>query len=57
MLELQLTYAPGLHFTPEAYRVMFAEVIRVLREDLPEVAPENLPFVFPSWDQALDEYR
>lgn len=52
-----LIWIVGLHFTPEGYRVMFREVMRVIREDLPRLSPENLPFVFPSWEQALEQYR
>jgi len=37
--------------------VMFREVLRVIREELPELAPERLPFVFPVWEDALDQYR
>lgn len=52
-----LTGVTGLHFTPDAYRLMFAEVMKVIREELPELVPEKLPFVFPPWDQALKDYR
>jgi lysophospholipase L1-like esterase len=43
----------GLHFTPEGYRMMYKAVIEVIKQNLPELSPENLPFVFPPWVEAL----
>jgi hypothetical protein len=45
----------GLHFTPEGYKKMYEAVIRVIRDELPELSPENLPFVFPPWVEALKQ--
>jgi hypothetical protein len=45
----------GLHFTPEGYRMMYKEVVGVIKQKLPELAPENLPFVFPPWVEALKQ--
>ncbi len=42
----------GLHFNPEGYRLMYTEVMKVIREQIPEQSPENLPFVYPPWEQA-----
>jgi hypothetical protein len=39
----------GLHFTPEGYKLMYKAVIKVTKEELPELCPENLPLVFPPW--------
>lgn len=43
----------GLHFTPEGYKLMYKAVTKVTKEELPELYPENLPFVFPPWWEAL----
>jgi hypothetical protein len=45
----------GLHFTSEGYRMMYKAVIKVIKEKLPELSPENLPFVFPPWADALKQ--
>ncbi|EAS35447.3 GDSL Lipase/Acylhydrolase [Coccidioides immitis RS] len=37
----------GLHFTSEGYKVMYAETMKVIREEYPEEAPEKLPILFP----------
>jgi isoamyl acetate esterase len=42
----------GLHFNPEGYRLMFEEVMRVIRAKIPDQSPEHLPTVYPSWEQA-----
>ena len=47
--------AIGLHFAPEGYRIMYKEVVRVIKQKLPDLAPENLPFVFPPWVEALKQ--
>ena len=36
--------------------MMFDETTRVISEKLPELSPENLPFVFPPWPLALKEH-
>jgi hypothetical protein len=43
----------GLHFTPEGYKLMYKAVTTVTRAELPELRPENLPFVFLPWREAL----
>ncbi|KAL1998670.1 hypothetical protein VTN02DRAFT_5769 [Thermoascus thermophilus] len=42
----------GLHFTPEGYKIMYREVMRVIRATWPDQAPENLPMTFPHWQEA-----
>ncbi|ODH49861.1 hypothetical protein GX48_03950 [Paracoccidioides brasiliensis] len=42
----------GLHFSPEGYRVMYREVMRVIRARYPELAPERVPMRFPGWEKA-----
>jgi hypothetical protein len=34
---------------------MYKEVVGVIKQKLPELAPENLPFVFPPWVEALKQ--
>lgn len=46
------TLSLGLHFNPEGYRVMYDELLSVIRERLPDHRPENLPSVYPHWEQA-----
>lgn len=43
----------GLHLTKLGYDVLFWELMKLIRRDLPECAPENLPFVLPEWRSAL----
>ncbi|EEH40156.2 hypothetical protein PAAG_02211 [Paracoccidioides lutzii Pb01] len=42
----------GLHFSPEGYRVMYREVMKVIRACYPELAPEKVPMRFPGWEKA-----
>ena len=41
----------GLHFTPTGYQVMYEEVTRVIREQLPDCIPDAFPSVLPPYDQ------
>jgi hypothetical protein len=43
---------PGLHFKPGGYKIMYDEVIRNIRKNCPELAPENMPMVLPAWEVA-----
>lgn len=43
----------GIHLTKLGYDVLFWELMKLIRSDLPECAPENLPFVLPEWRPAL----
>lgn len=49
---LILTACTGLHLMPAGYRIIYDEVLKVIRANWPEQAPENLPMVFPSWLEA-----
>lgn len=40
----------GLHFNPEGYRILYAEFKSLVEKSLPDLLPERLPFVLPSWD-------
>lgn len=42
----------GLHFNPEGYRLMYNEVMKVIRERIPDQSPERLPSVYPPWQRA-----
>lgn len=42
----------GLHLTPAGYRIVYDEVLKVIRTNWPDEDPEKLPFVFPSWVDA-----
>jgi hypothetical protein len=52
-LDMRTNQNVGLHFTPEGYKLMYKAVTKVTKEELPELCPENLPFVFPPWWEAL----
>ena len=42
----------GLHFRPEGYRLMYLTVTKFVQENLPEHAPDEIPYVYPVWEQA-----
>ena len=42
----------GLHLNPEAYQIIYRELMQLITNKLPEHVPENLPFVLPPWDDA-----
>ena len=43
----------GLHLTKLGYDVLFWELLKLIKLDIPECAPESLPFVLPEWSNAL----
>lgn len=45
--------ADGLHLSKLGYDVLFSELLKLIREEIPDCAPENLPFVLPEWRAAL----
>ncbi|KAJ5669049.1 Esterase SGNH hydrolase-type subgroup [Penicillium macrosclerotiorum] len=45
-------FTDGLHLTPEGYRIVFDEVLKVIRANYPDQAPEVLSMVFPAWGVA-----
>ncbi|KAL2221598.1 GDSL Lipase/Acylhydrolase family protein [Thermoascus aurantiacus ATCC 26904] len=49
---LESLLSDGLHFTPEGYKIMYTEVMKVIRATWPDQAPENLPMIFPRWQEA-----
>jgi isoamyl acetate esterase len=42
----------GLHFTGAGYQIMYAEIMKAIRTNWPDQAPENLPMIFPAWQVA-----
>jgi hypothetical protein len=42
----------GLHLTGDGYRIVYEEVLKVIRANWPEQDPEVLPMVFPAWGDA-----
>lgn len=40
----------GLHFNPAGYQVLLQELLKVIRESVPELAPENVPLLLPLWN-------
>jgi len=40
----------GLHLKPAGYEIIFTALMALIRQRHPEVAPENLPMSYPSWD-------
>ncbi|KAF8466594.1 SGNH hydrolase-type esterase domain-containing protein [Kalaharituber pfeilii] len=42
----------GLHFTPVGYQLMFNELMKTIRDNYPELQPDSLPMIFPSWEVA-----
>ncbi|CDR43154.1 CYFA0S11e00826g1_1 [Cyberlindnera fabianii] len=54
----------GVHFTGKGYEIMYNEVMKAIRDNYPEFAPENLEYKLPYWrdfnkaesfEQTLDE--
>jgi len=43
----------GLHLTKLGYDVLFWELLNLIKQELPDCAPDNLPFVLPEWRDAL----
>ena len=40
----------GLHFSPDGYRVLYAELMKLIERRWPEQIPEKLSYVLPAWD-------
>lgn len=40
----------GLHFTSKGYQVLYEQLMEVIKTNWPDQMPEQLPFVFPRWD-------
>lgn len=44
----------GVHLLENGQRIVFDEIMKVIRESLPDQAPENLSPIFPLWEQILE---
>lgn len=49
---LESLFLDGLHLSPAGYRVMYEEVMKVIKDKIPDQYPENLPPIYPPWQQA-----
>ncbi|KAL8674792.1 MAG: hypothetical protein Q9168_000773 [Polycauliona sp. 1 TL-2023] len=47
----------GLHFSPQAYKVLFENTMDIVKREWPDQDPNELPFVHPSWQVALGRYQ
>lgn len=47
-----LTRPTGLHLSPAGSRIVYDEIMKVIRDNWPDQTPEVLPMVFPSWVDA-----
>ncbi|OQV00246.1 hypothetical protein CLAIMM_05770 [Cladophialophora immunda] len=43
----------GLHLTARGYKLMYEELVQVIKDQLPDQLPENLPMMFPEWRDKL----
>lgn len=46
----------GIHFTPEAYQVLYEELISIIDHEYPELAPGNLKMKLAIWN-TIDPYN
>lgn len=45
----QSFFRDGLHLSPRGYEVLYEELMSVIKKNWPDQMPDNLPFVFPGW--------
>jgi lysophospholipase L1-like esterase len=45
---LPMFLSDGLHLTREGYEIVYAELIKIITRDHPQLHYDNLPMVFPS---------
>ncbi|GES66420.1 GDSL Lipase/Acylhydrolase family protein [Aspergillus terreus] len=50
--KLQSLLTDGLHLTADGYRMVFEVVMETIRQNCPELSPEQLPWVHPPWTEA-----
>lgn len=43
----------GLHLTKLGYDVLFEGLMSLIRKEIPDCAPENMPYILPEWRDAL----
>lgn len=42
----------GLHFRPDAYRLLYDSMMDLIRKEWPDQAPDSQRFIFQSWPEA-----
>ena len=42
----------GLHFRPDAYRLLYNSMMDLIQKEWPDQAPDSLDFIFPAWPEA-----
>lgn len=42
----------GLHFRPDAYRLLYDSMMNLIQKEWPDQAAENQPFIFRPWPEA-----
>ena len=42
----------GLHFRPDAYRLLYDSMMDLILKEWPDQAPGSLDFIFPAWPEA-----
>ncbi|KAK9464684.1 SGNH hydrolase-type esterase domain-containing protein [Lipomyces arxii] len=49
----------GLHFAGPGYKVEFNEIVKAIKENYPELDPDNIPMKLPLWDQitSIDDLK
>ncbi|KAF9507774.1 hypothetical protein BS47DRAFT_277948 [Hydnum rufescens UP504] len=45
----------GLHLTAEGYKIVFDGLMSTIEANFPELMPDNLASVYPSWEEVGDE--
>ena len=41
---------PGLHLTPDGYRVLYHQLMALIANTWPDQLPEQLPMILPAWN-------
>lgn len=42
----------GLHFRPDAYRLLYDSMMDLIQKEWPDQAPDSLSFIFKAWPEA-----
>ena len=42
----------GLHFRPDAYRLLYESMMDLIQKEWPDQAPDNLGFIYKRWTEA-----
>ena len=50
---LQGLLTDGLHFRPEAYRIMYEELMALVGREWPDEVPEEVEFVYKPWREFM----